>query len=94
MGANAEAVDFAAVNQRFRPQEIQFREPLLYIQDTMKYTVSVGLSYLEQLDPTNLALLLAGSVIVTIPLVIVFLIAQPYFLEPPEKIGPAQASRE
>jgi len=29
MGANAEAVDFAAVNQRFRLQEIQFREPLL-----------------------------------------------------------------
>jgi multiple sugar transport system permease protein len=60
----------------------EFREPLLYIQDISKYTVSVGLSYLEQLDPTNLPILLAGSVIVTLPLIIVFLLAQPYFLEP------------
>ncbi len=63
----------------------EFREPLLYIQDTAKYTVSVGLAYLEQLDPTNLPILLAGSVIVTLPIIIIFLIAQPYFLEAPER---------
>jgi multiple sugar transport system permease protein len=65
----------------------EFREPLLYIQDISKYTVSVGLSYLEQLDlaPTNLPILLAGSVIITLPLVIVFLLAQPYFLEPSDR---------
>lgn len=63
----------------------EFREPLLYIRDISKYTVSVGLAYLEQLDRTNLPILLAGSVIVTLPILIVFLIAQPYFLEPQER---------
>jgi multiple sugar transport system permease protein len=65
----------------------EFREPLLYIQDISKYTVSVGLSYLEQLDlaPTNLPILLAGSVIITLPLIVVFLLAQPYFLEPSDR---------
>jgi multiple sugar transport system permease protein len=60
----------------------EFREPLLYIQTISKYTLSVGLAYLEQLDPTNWPLLLAGSVVITLPLVIIFLIAQPFFLEP------------
>lgn len=62
----------------------EFREPLLYIQNIQKYTVSVGLSYLEQIDPTKLPILLAGSVIITIPLILVFLVAQRFFLEPQE----------
>jgi multiple sugar transport system permease protein len=72
----------------------EFREPLLYIQDISKYTVSVGLSYLEQLDlaPTNLPILLAGSVIITLPLIAVFLLAQPYFLEPSDRTA-ARGSR-
>jgi multiple sugar transport system permease protein len=65
----------------------EFREPLLYIQDISKYTASIGLSYLEQLDRTNLPILLAGSVIVTLPLVIVFLLAQRFFLEPWERVS-------
>ncbi|MEO8287960.1 MAG: carbohydrate ABC transporter permease [Chloroflexota bacterium] len=65
----------------------EFNEPLLYIQTIEKYTLSVGLAYLEQLDPTNWPLLLAGSVIVTAPLVVVFLIAQPFFMEPLERTG-------
>ncbi len=67
----------------------EFREPLLYIQDTDKYTVSVGLAYLEQLDPTNLPILMAGSVIVTAPILIIFLLAQPFFIEPVERKGAA-----
>ena len=70
----------------------EFNEPLLYIQTIEKYTLSVGLAYLEQLDPTNWPLLLAGSVIVTAPLVVVFLVAQPFFMEPLERTGaPVQA---
>jgi multiple sugar transport system permease protein len=65
----------------------EFNEPLLYIQTIEKYTLSVGLAYLEQLDPTNWPLLLAGSVIVTAPLIVVFLVAQPFFLEPLERTG-------
>jgi multiple sugar transport system permease protein len=66
----------------------EFNEPLLYIQSIPKYTLSVGLAYLEQLDPTNWPLLLAGSVIITAPLIVVFLIAQPFFLEPIERRAP------
>jgi ABC-type glycerol-3-phosphate transport system permease component len=47
----------------------------------------VGLAYLEQLDPTNWPILLAGSAIVTAPLIVVFLVAQPFFLEPLERTG-------
>ena len=65
----------------------EFNEPLLYIQTVQKYTLSVGLAYLEQLDPTNWPLLLAGSVIVTAPLIVLFLFAQHFFLEPLERTG-------
>lgn len=65
----------------------EFREPLLYIQDINRYTLSVGLAYLEQLDPTNLPILMAGSVVVTAPILLIFLIAQPFFLEPLERQG-------
>lgn len=65
----------------------EFNEPLIYIQTVEKYTLSVGLAYLEQLDPTNWPLLMAGSVIITVPLIIVFLLAQPFFLDPIERRG-------
>lgn len=65
----------------------EFTEPLLYIQSIQKYTLAVGLAYLEQLDPTNWPILLAGSMIVTAPLIVVFLIAQPFFLEPLDRTG-------
>jgi len=65
----------------------EFTEPLLYIQTVQKYTLAVGLAYLEQLDPTNWPILLAGSAIVTAPLIVVFLLAQPFFLEPLERAG-------
>ncbi len=65
----------------------EFNEPLIYIQSIPKYTLSVGLAYLEQLDPTNWPLLLAGSVVITAPLIVVFLLAQPFFLEPIERRG-------
>ncbi|MDQ3929884.1 MAG: hypothetical protein M3328_12165, partial [Chloroflexota bacterium] len=45
-------------------------------------TVSMGLAYLDQLNPTDWPLLLTGSVIVTLPLVIILFIAQPFFLDP------------
>lgn len=70
----------------------EFKEPLLYIQTIERYTLSVGVAYLEQLDPTNWPLLMAGSVIITGPLVVVFLLAQPFFLEPMERKGSANTA--
>jgi multiple sugar transport system permease protein len=57
------------------------------MQTPQKYTLAVGLVYLEQLDPTNWPILLAGSVIVTAPLIVVFLVAKPFFLEQIERTG-------
>ncbi|HUP27049.1 MAG TPA: carbohydrate ABC transporter permease [Chloroflexia bacterium] len=88
LGVPAARADFAAVGVlSFVYYWREFREPLLYIQDIDKYTLSVGLAYLEQLDPTNLPILMAGSVIVTAPILLIFLVAQPFFLEPVERKG-------
>lgn len=88
LGVPAARAAFAAVGVlSFVYYWREFREPLLYIQDFDKRTVSVGLAYLEQLDPTNLPILMAGSVIVTAPILLIFLIAQPFFLEPVERKG-------
>jgi multiple sugar transport system permease protein len=57
-----------------------FIEPLLYIQSTSKMTLPMGLNALLQLDRANWPLLMAGAVLVTAPVVLVFLIAQRAFL--------------
>jgi len=83
LGVPAARAAFAAVGVlAFVYYWREFNEPLIYLQTIEKYTLSVGLAYLEQLDPSNWPLLLAGSVIVTAPVVLVFLLAQPFFLEP------------
>lgn len=57
-----------------------FIEPLLYIQSTSKKTLPMGLHALLQFDRTNWPLLMTGSVLVTAPVVLVFLVAQRAFL--------------
>jgi multiple sugar transport system permease protein len=57
-----------------------FIEPLLYIQSTSKKTLPMGLHALLQLDRTNWPLLMTGAVLVTAPVVLVFLFAQRAFL--------------
>ena len=61
LGVPAARAAFAAVGVlTFVYYWREFNEPLIYIQTVEKYTLSVGLAYLEQLDPTNWPLLLAG----------------------------------
>jgi multiple sugar transport system permease protein len=57
-----------------------FLEPLIYIQDANKLTLQTGLRALAQLDRTNWPVLMAGAVMVTAPVVAVFLIMQKAFL--------------
>ncbi len=91
LGVPAARAAFAAVGiLTFVYYWREFNEPLLYISTIGKYTLSVGLAYLEQLDPTNWPLLMAGSVVITLPLVMVFLIAQPFFLEPLDRPKPTR----
>jgi multiple sugar transport system permease protein len=64
-----------------------FIDPLLYLSSEEKFTAPLTLRYLEQLGPTNWPVLLAGSVIVTFPVLVVFLLAQRYFLQEERGVG-------
>ncbi len=57
-----------------------FISPVLYIFDPGKYTMPVGLQILKQLDLTNWPLLMAGAVVMTVPVLIMFVLLQRYFL--------------
>ncbi len=58
-----------------------FIDPLLYLRSPEKMTLPYSLQILYQLDATNWPLLMAGAVLVTTPVVIVFVIAQRSFLQ-------------
>ncbi|HSN73790.1 MAG TPA: carbohydrate ABC transporter permease [Anaerolineae bacterium] len=57
-----------------------FTNPVLYLYRPATYTLPVGLQILKQLDATNWSLLMAGAVVVTLPIVLLFLALQPLFL--------------
>lgn len=63
-----------------------FIAPLLYLRSEKFYTLPVGLRLLQQLLRTDWPLLLAGSVVMTAPIVLVFLLAQRYFW-PEDRVG-------
>ncbi len=56
-----------------------FINPLLYLRSTSRYTLPVGLRMLQQLDPTNQPLLLAGAVLLVLPVLLLFLTMQRAF---------------
>lgn len=49
-----------------------FTGPLLYLRSPLGYTLPVGLQLLQQLDRTNYPLLMAGSVVMVAPVLVVF----------------------
>ena len=53
-----------------------FINPLLYLRSQMLYTLPVGLLQLQAMDKTNWSLLMAASVLVTLPALIVFSVLQ------------------
>ncbi|MBV9786657.1 MAG: carbohydrate ABC transporter permease, partial [Chloroflexi bacterium] len=56
-----------------------FINPLLYLKSQRYYTLPVGLQFLQQMDRTNWPLLMAASVVMIAPVVLLFLLAQRYF---------------
>lgn len=58
-----------------------FTSPLFYLKDQGLYTLPVGLRQLQELDRTNWSLLMAGSVVMTLPAVLLFTVLQRYFLQ-------------
>lgn len=63
----------------FRSVWNQFLWPMIVINDFEKMTLTVGLKYLKEWEP-NWAVLLAGATISIIPIVLVFIAFQKYFM--------------
>jgi multiple sugar transport system permease protein len=58
-----------------------FFGPLIYLNDLNKMTLAVGLSFLRGQHSAVLTLLMAGGMFTTLPILIVFFLAQRYFVE-------------
>ena len=54
--------------------------PLLYLHDSAKYTLSIGLQQFRAADKPEWPLLMAASPVFTFPLIVLFFFAQKYFL--------------
>lgn len=58
-----------------------FLGPLIYIHDLEKMTLPIGLQAFNIAHGAEWSLLMAASVMMTIPVIILFFIAQRYFIE-------------
>lgn len=58
-----------------------FINPLLYLKSQRLYTLAIGVQQLQQLDRTNWPLLLAAAVVMTLPVIVMFLFIQRYLLQ-------------
>ena len=58
-----------------------FFGPLIYLNDLSKMTLAVGLAFLRGQHSAALTLLMAGSMFSTLPMLIIFFVAQRYFVE-------------
>lgn len=56
-----------------------FIDPLLYLRSEAQMTLPVGLRFLAQLDSTRWPVLMAGAVMLTLPVVVIFLVGQRFF---------------
>ena len=54
--------------------------PLLYLHDSAKYTLSIGLQQFRAADKPEWPLLMAASTVFTFPLIVLFFFAQKFFL--------------
>ena len=59
----------------------EFLNPLLYLREPSMYTVSVGLAYFNGQYDVKMNLLMAASVTLMLPIVILFIVAQRSFVE-------------
>jgi multiple sugar transport system permease protein len=61
-----------------------FVSPLLYLKTEAYYTLPVGLQLLQQMDRTNWPFLMAGAVLITAPVLLLFTLIQ-HYLWPEER---------
>ena len=60
---------------------LNFMWPLIVLNTHNKFTLPVGLAYFQSLHTTDWTLLMAGSLMMILPILIVFLVTQRYFVE-------------
>lgn len=60
---------------------LNFMWPLIVLNTHEKFTLPVGLSYFQSLHHTDWSLLMAGSLMMILPILIVFILNQRYFVE-------------
>jgi multiple sugar transport system permease protein len=58
-----------------------YMSPLLYLRSPLNYTLPVGLQTLQQLVRSNYPVLMAASVIMVAPIVVLFALVQRFFLQ-------------
>ena len=58
-----------------------FNGPLIYLYDAKKYTLSLGLSFFKGLYTSQWNLLMAATVLVMLPILIIFFVAQDYIID-------------
>ena len=56
-----------------------FINPLLYLKSDERYTLALGLRVLQQMDATNWPLLMAGAVVMMLPVLLLLLLVQRAF---------------
>lgn len=58
-----------------------FLNPLIYINDSSKFTLALGLSQFKGLYNSEWDLLMAASVLIVAPVIVLFFVAQRYFVQ-------------
>ncbi|MEV0895402.1 carbohydrate ABC transporter permease [Actinoplanes sp. NPDC049802] len=64
-----------------------FLDPLVYVYDRDLFTLPLALRSLSVLDPSDFPVFLAGAVLATVPPVVVFVLAQRWFLHSDDPTG-------
>jgi multiple sugar transport system permease protein len=58
-----------------------FLAPLIYLQKPELYTVTLGLQFFRSTYTTNWAYLMAATLVTSLPMILIFFVAQRYFVE-------------
>lgn len=58
-----------------------FQGPLIYLSDNKKYTISLGLQFFQLEHDTEWQLLMAASIMLTVPIIILFFFTQRTFVQ-------------
>jgi multiple sugar transport system permease protein len=71
----------AVVIWQFMSSWNDFMGPLIYINTKEKMTLPLGLQFFQTIHGSDYALMMAASFMMTLPVIIVFFVAQRYFIE-------------